>query len=141
MLLEFLLCSGSESDAGISPQELEASTSEQEQEQGAILVGTVELSFAASSRTRYLTLNAPVVRSLLPVGSVRQFGLARGDSDWNFVAQQLRKTVPMPRTKNTEGTLCACQALHHQDAQASAPLVLDNVMVMLFSMTAAVGVE
>lgn len=40
----------------------EASTSGQSQEeQNAILVGTVELSFAASTRARYLTLNAPVV--------------------------------------------------------------------------------
>lgn len=38
----------------------EVSTSGQEQEEGATLVGTVELSFAASTRARYLTLNAPV---------------------------------------------------------------------------------
>ena len=42
-------------------QQSGVSTSGQQQEQGAILVGTVELSFAASTRARYLTLNAPVV--------------------------------------------------------------------------------
>ena len=47
-----------------SETSFEASTSGQEQEdQNALLVGTVELSFAASTRARYLTLNAPVVRS------------------------------------------------------------------------------
>lgn len=48
-------CSESDSEPGTSGQE-------QEQEQNATLVGTVELSFAASTRARYLTLNAPVVR-------------------------------------------------------------------------------
>ena len=57
--------SDAEPEASISRQDPEASTSGQEQEQGAILVGTVELSFAASTRARYLTLNAPVVRSAL----------------------------------------------------------------------------
>lgn len=52
--------SDAEPEASISRQDPEASTSGQEQEQGAILVGTVELSFAASTRARYLTLNAPV---------------------------------------------------------------------------------
>lgn len=52
--------SDAEPEASIIRQDSEASTSGQEQEQGAILVGTVELSFAASTRARYLTLNAPV---------------------------------------------------------------------------------
>ena len=46
-----------------SETDSEASTSGQTRdEENAILVGTVELSFAASTRARYLTLNAPVVR-------------------------------------------------------------------------------
>ena len=44
-----------------SDPESETSTSGQEQEQGATLVGTVELSFTASTRAKYLTLNAPPV--------------------------------------------------------------------------------
>lgn len=56
-LWDMMLGSSSCSDSNA-----EASTSGQEQEeQNAILVGTVELSFAASTRARYLTLNAPVV--------------------------------------------------------------------------------
>ena len=50
--------------SGCSETDSEASTSGQtREEQNAMLVGTVELSFAASTRARYLTLNAPVVSS------------------------------------------------------------------------------
>ena len=51
-----ILSACSESDSSAS------SSGQAEEEQHAILVGTVELSFAASTRARYLTLNAPVVR-------------------------------------------------------------------------------
>ena len=44
-----------------SDSQTEVSTSGQAEDQG-ILVGTVELSFATSTRARYLTLNAPAVR-------------------------------------------------------------------------------
>jgi len=63
LMLLACACSDSEPQSSTSDQEPEVSTSGQEQEQGAVLVGTVELSFAASTRARYLTLNAPVVRA------------------------------------------------------------------------------
>ncbi|KAA6417718.1 MAG: acyl-N-acyltransferase [Trebouxia sp. A1-2] len=59
-MYSFSARSDAEPEASIRRQDQEASTSGQEQEQGAILVGTVELLFAASTRARYLTLNAPV---------------------------------------------------------------------------------
>lgn len=52
-IFDSCLCSGPNAEPSTSGQNQE--------EQNARLVGTVELSFAASTRARYLTLNAPVV--------------------------------------------------------------------------------
>ncbi|KAL3148590.1 hypothetical protein ABBQ38_014020 [Trebouxia sp. C0009 RCD-2024] len=53
--------STADDDSASGPNAEPSTSGQNQEEQNARLVGTVELSFAASTRARYLTLNAPVV--------------------------------------------------------------------------------
>ncbi|KAL3148589.1 hypothetical protein ABBQ38_014020 [Trebouxia sp. C0009 RCD-2024] len=52
--------STADDDSASGPNAEPSTSGQNQEEQNARLVGTVELSFAASTRARYLTLNAPV---------------------------------------------------------------------------------